>query len=105
MGLARLLFAQQQRKRQDKITTIPTSGPITTPAMKPDLLFPPVFELPPGVGRALAVRVAEGLAVVGLGKFVNSAEAASDIIDSAASTTLEQMGSKSDVYGYNNYVS
>jgi hypothetical protein len=83
-------------KTKNTITPIKASTPITTPAIMPDLsdVLEGLGEEAPVVVEVLVTM--EGPVVVGGGRFVNSAEAALVIIDSAASITLEQIEPKSD---------
>jgi hypothetical protein len=58
--------------------------------------MPAILEFPDEAGSLEGVAK-EGLVVVGGGRFVNSAEATPVIIDSAASTTPEQIEPRLDV--------
>jgi len=68
------------------------STPTDTPTPMPTIL-----DLPDEAGSLEGVAK-EGRVVVGGGRFVNSAEATPVIIDSAASTTLEQIEPRLDVW-------
>jgi len=73
-------------KTKDEITPTTTSAPITIPAIAPEPIVLGLADI--GVMEEVGVGELVTVELVAEGRFVNSAEAALEINDSAASLTL-----------------